>query len=61
MEKREDGGMEFNYLKESNAKLGDMVEELADEGQILVVRNKEGNPRVLFYNDMQYNTPIDAG
>lgn len=61
IEKKEEGGMDFNHLKESNAKLGDIVEELADEGQILVIRNKEGNPRVLFHNDMQYNTPIDAG
>ncbi|KAL1926055.1 hypothetical protein VTP01DRAFT_7148 [Rhizomucor pusillus] len=60
IEKKEEGGMDFNHLKESNAKLGDIVEELADEGQILVIRNKEGNPRVLFHNDMQYNTPIDA-
>lgn len=52
--------MDYKDLKDSYAKLGEAVEELANEGQILVIRNKDGNPRVLFYNEMDYNTPIDS-
>lgn len=59
--KRKEGGMDYKDLKDSYSKLSSAVEELAGEGVILVVRNKDGNPRVLFYNDAQYNTPIDAG
>ncbi|KAI8140393.1 hypothetical protein BJV82DRAFT_645848 [Fennellomyces sp. T-0311] len=59
IKKRDEGGMDYKDLKDSYAKLGDAVEELANEGQILVIRNKDGNPRVLFYNDMQYNTPVE--
>lgn len=51
--------MDYKDLKDSYLKLGEAVEELANEGQILVIRNKDGNPRVLFYNEMDYNTPID--
>ncbi|KAG0758486.1 hypothetical protein G6F57_004478 [Rhizopus arrhizus] len=58
--KRKEGGMDYKDLKDSYSKLSSAVEELAGEGVILVVRNKDGNPRVLFYNDAQYNTPIDA-
>lgn len=58
--KKEEGGMDYKDLKDSYSKLGEAVEELANEGQILVIRNKDGNPRVLFYNEMDYNTPIDA-
>ncbi|KAI9311951.1 hypothetical protein BX666DRAFT_879816 [Dichotomocladium elegans] len=59
IKKRDEGGMDYRELKDSYSKLSDAVEELANEGQILVIRNKDGNPRVLFYNEMQYNTPID--
>lgn len=59
--KRNEGGMDYKDLKDSYSKLGSAVEELASEGQILVVRNKDGNPRVLFYNEAEYNTPIDPG
>ncbi|KAI9278751.1 hypothetical protein BDA99DRAFT_493060 [Phascolomyces articulosus] len=59
IQKREDGGMDYKDLKDSYSKLGDAVEELANEGQILVIRHKDGNPRILFYNEMQYNTPVD--
>lgn len=53
--------MDFKDLKDSYSKLSSAVEELATEGQILVVRNKDGNPRVLFHNEAQYNTTIDPG
>lgn len=53
--------MDYKDLKDSYSKLSNAVEELAAEGQILVVRNKDGNPRVLFHNDSQYNTTIDPG
>ncbi|KAI9282192.1 hypothetical protein BY458DRAFT_531171 [Sporodiniella umbellata] len=58
--KKKEGGMDYKDLKDSYSKLSSAVEELAGEGVILVVRNKDGNPRVLFYNEAQYNTPIDA-
>ncbi|KAL0074881.1 hypothetical protein J3Q64DRAFT_1757658 [Phycomyces blakesleeanus] len=57
--KKNEGGMDYKDLKDSYSKLANAVEELANEGRILVIRNKDGNPRVLFYNDMQYNTFID--
>lgn len=53
--------MDYKDLKDSYSKLGVAVEELAAAGQILVIRHKDGNPRVLFCNDEQYNTPIDEG
>ncbi|GAB5591270.1 hypothetical protein Unana1_06170 [Umbelopsis nana] len=58
-EKRSQGGMDYKDLKDSYSKLGVAVEELAAEDQILVIRHKDGNPRVLFCNDEKYNTPID--
>jgi transcription initiation factor TFIIE subunit beta len=60
-EKRSQGGMDYKDLRDSYSKLGVAVEELATEGKILVIRHKDGNPRVLFCNDEQYNTPIDDG
>jgi transcription initiation factor TFIIE subunit beta len=60
-DKRSQGGMDYKDLKDSYSKLGVAVEELAAAGQILVIRHKDGNPRVLFCNDEQYNTPIDEG
>ncbi|KAI8373973.1 hypothetical protein EDC96DRAFT_551755 [Choanephora cucurbitarum] len=57
---KDEGGMDYKDLKDSYSKLSSAVEELAASGQILVVRNKDGNPRVLFYNDIEYNTPIDS-
>ncbi|KAI8979639.1 hypothetical protein BDF20DRAFT_522615 [Mycotypha africana] len=59
LQKRNEGGMDYKDLKDSYSKLSSAVEELATEGQILVVRNKDGNPRVLFCNDRQYNTHMD--
>lgn len=61
IQKKNEGGMDYKDLKDSYSKLSSAVEELASEGQILVVRNKDGNPRVLFHNDSQYNTTIDPG
>lgn len=59
--KKNEGGMDYKELKDSYSKLAQSVEELASEGRILVVRNKDGNPRVLFWNDQRYNTAMDPG
>ncbi|KAF9584727.1 hypothetical protein BGW38_005395 [Lunasporangiospora selenospora] len=58
--RRNEGGMDYKELKDSYSKLSQAVEELASEGRILVVRNKDGNPRVLYWNDQRYNTAMDA-
>ncbi|KAF8930143.1 hypothetical protein EDD21DRAFT_364128 [Dissophora ornata] len=57
--KKSEGGMDYKELKDSYSKLPQAVEELAAEGRILVVRNKDGNPRVLFWNDQRYNTAME--
>ncbi|KAI7862157.1 hypothetical protein BDF14DRAFT_1859342 [Spinellus fusiger] len=57
--KKNEGGMDYKDLKDSYSKLANTVEELANEGRVLVIRNKDSNPRVLFHNDMQFNTWID--
>ena len=59
--KKNEGGMDYKDLKDSYSKLDQAVEELANEGRILVVRNKDGKPRVLFWNDQRYNTAMDPG
>jgi transcription initiation factor TFIIE subunit beta len=59
--KKNEGGMDYKELKDSYAKLSQAVEELANEGRILVVRNKDGLPRVLFWNDQRYNTAMEPG
>ncbi|KAF9946855.1 hypothetical protein BGZ72_011085 [Mortierella alpina] len=60
LEKRKnEGGMEYKELKDSYSKLAESVKELSDEGRILVVRNKDGMPRVLYWNDVRYNTAMD--
>lgn len=60
LEKRKnEGGMDFKELKDSYSKLTEAVNELAAEGRILVVRNKDGAPRVLFWNDQRFNTAMD--
>lgn len=51
--------MDYRDLKDSYSKLGETVEELASKGMILVVRNKDGNPRVLFHNEPDQNTHMD--
>ncbi|KAF9941200.1 hypothetical protein BGZ67_005653 [Mortierella alpina] len=57
--KKNEGGMEYKELKDSYSKLAESVKELSDEGRILVVRNKDGMPRVLYWNDVRYNTAMD--
>ncbi|KAF9919301.1 hypothetical protein BX616_009333 [Lobosporangium transversale] len=60
LEKRKnEGGMDYKELKDSYSKLPQAVQELASEGRILVVKNKDGQPRVLFWNDQRYNTAMD--
>lgn len=53
--------MDYKELKDSYSKLLEAVNELASEGRILVVKNKDGAPRVLFWNDQRYNTAMDQG
>ncbi|CAG8604854.1 658_t:CDS:2 [Rhizophagus irregularis] len=46
----------LNLLKERQEKEG----ELESEGKIMVIRlMKDGTPRLLYYNDLQFNTPMD--
>ncbi|KAF9411091.1 hypothetical protein BGZ94_001445 [Podila epigama] len=60
LEKRKnEGGMEYKELKDSYSKLNEAVNELAAEGRILVVKTKDGSPRILFWNDQRYNTAMD--
>lgn len=51
--------MDYTDLLDSYPELEKEVEDLAHHGQILVIRNSDGSPRVLFYNERQYNTVID--
>src|SRR5690606_13225354 len=57
--RRHEGGMEYKELKDSYSKISEAVNELASEGRILVVRNKDGYPRILYWNDQRYNTAMD--
>ncbi|KAF9976818.1 hypothetical protein BGZ73_007725 [Actinomortierella ambigua] len=53
------GGMEYKELKDSYSKLPEAVRQLAEEGKILVIKTKDGQPRVLYWNDVRYNTAMD--
>jgi len=51
--------MEFKDLKDSYSKLDEVVDHLDLTGQILVIRKRDDVPRILFWNDAEYNTPVD--
>ncbi|KAL1916400.1 uncharacterized protein VTP21DRAFT_5591 [Calcarisporiella thermophila] len=60
LEERKDlGGMEVKDLLDSYKGLSAAVDELEAAGRLLVVRNKDRAPRILFYNDPYYNTNVD--
>ncbi|RKP12745.1 hypothetical protein BJ684DRAFT_11055, partial [Piptocephalis cylindrospora] len=55
----EGGGMLVEDFKDSYLNIKEAMAELEKEGKILIVRKKDGYPRMLFYNDTVYNTPMD--
>ncbi|PVU87610.1 hypothetical protein BB561_006257 [Smittium simulii] len=46
------GGLAVKELKDSYIDLTNIIEELKQEAKILTIDNKDGTPRVLFYNKM---------
>jgi len=57
---KDQGGMEFKDLKDSYSKLDAVVDDLDQSGKILVIKKKDDIPRILFWNDAEYNTPVDS-
>ncbi|CAG8703306.1 16069_t:CDS:2, partial [Acaulospora morrowiae] len=52
-------GMLFKDLDDCTD-LTNVIEELEKEGKIMVIRlMKDNSPRLLYWNDQQYNTPMD--
>ncbi|KAJ3024907.1 UNVERIFIED_CONTAM: hypothetical protein HDU68_007667 [Siphonaria sp. JEL0065] len=51
------GGLDVKVLKEGYSAIGDAIKELEEAGQILVIRGKDGNPKVLYFNNLQSETP----
>jgi transcription initiation factor TFIIE subunit beta len=52
-------GMPYRELDDCND-LTNSIKELESEGRIMVIRlMKDGSPRLLYYNDLQFNTPMD--
>ncbi|KAI9340820.1 hypothetical protein BDR26DRAFT_860933 [Obelidium mucronatum] len=51
------GGLDVKVLKEGYSAIGDAIKELEESGQILVIRSKDGSPKVLYYNNLQYDIP----
>ncbi|KAI9228467.1 MAG: hypothetical protein DHS80DRAFT_15526 [Piptocephalis tieghemiana] len=54
----EGGGMLVEDFKDSYLNIKEAMAELEKDGKILIVRKKDGYPRMLFYNDTVYNTPM---
>ncbi|CAI2163578.1 2098_t:CDS:2 [Funneliformis geosporum] len=54
-------GMPFRELDDC-IDLSNAIQELESEGKIMVIRlMKDSSPRLLYYNDLKYNTPMDKG
>jgi len=52
-------GMQYKELNDC-IDLSNAIAELEKEGKIMVIRLvKDSTPRLLFWNDLQYNTPMD--
>ncbi|GBB92429.1 hypothetical protein RclHR1_02000010 [Rhizophagus clarus] len=52
-------GMPYRELDDC-IDLSNSIKELESEGKIMVIRlMKDNSPRLLYYNDLQYNTPMD--
>ncbi|CAI2188922.1 8149_t:CDS:2 [Funneliformis geosporum] len=52
-------GMPFRELDDC-IDLSNAIQELESEGKIMVIRlMKDSSPRLLYYNDLKYNTPMD--
>ncbi|RKP11008.1 hypothetical protein THASP1DRAFT_12074 [Thamnocephalis sphaerospora] len=53
------GGIELCELKDSNANVAKLAEELSASGDVLIARNRDGTARILYYNDTSLNTAMD--
>ncbi|KAJ3294998.1 hypothetical protein HK104_003109 [Borealophlyctis nickersoniae] len=53
--------MDVKELKESWAALPTVIEELEANGNILILRQKDGVPKSLFYNDKSMNVKMSEG
>jgi len=53
-------GMHFKDLADSYVDVTGSIQELEQEGRILVIRlMKDNSPRLMFWNDTEENTPMD--
>ncbi|KAJ3092945.1 hypothetical protein HK102_000039 [Quaeritorhiza haematococci] len=57
-ENREFGGMEAKELKDSYADLNTAIKELEEAGQIIVIRNKDNAPKLLYPNEPSLSIKI---
>ncbi|KAJ3139390.1 hypothetical protein HK100_011665 [Physocladia obscura] len=46
------GGLDVKVLKEGYSAINDAIKELEEAGKILVIKNKDGNPKVVYYNNL---------
>jgi transcription initiation factor TFIIE subunit beta len=51
-------GMEVKELKQSYTRVTELIDELDKEKRILCMRNKDGTPKVVYYNDPSFQISI---
>ncbi|PVV04440.1 hypothetical protein BB560_001062 [Smittium megazygosporum] len=54
------GGLAVKDLKDSHIDVTGMIQELKEEAKILTINNKDGSPRIIFYNPMPERIPINS-
>jgi transcription initiation factor TFIIE subunit beta len=54
-------GMDVNDLMNSYSGVVELIEELAAVGAVLVIRNKDNSPKLVYYNDSTLNVSISEG
>lgn len=52
--------MDYKEVKESYSAIAPALKELEEAGSVLVIRNKDATPRLLFHNDAQQNINISS-